>query len=253
MFVVFLTPLKGFLFTSFIDAIKTMMNTSGRKSSASYVRKGSGAFHDQHAPPQQARLRRPSGPSQYCQPVEVPCDRSHNGGFPSPLGMTTPIRGSENGVSQTPPRPRTPLGPNAACARGGSPVPGARDTPPLGAKDEHIHVCVRMRPPPTEAEGWCLANSNKVQRATKGREIYRNDGTAAWKWDSNSITFSPAKADFGLNRAAQQYPFSHLWGMHVQTRQVYQEVGQPIVRRVFEGYNGCIMAYGQTNSGYALV
>jgi len=106
-----------------------------------------------------------------------------------------------------------------------------------------------MRPPPTAAEGWCLANSNKVQRATKGREIYRNDGTAAWKWDADSIVFNPARQDHGQHRGAQQYTFSQLWGMHVQTTQVYQEVGLPIVRRVFEGYNGCIMAYGQTNSG----
>ncbi len=73
----------------------------------------------------------------------------------------------------------------------------------------------------------------------------------AWKWDQTSITSNPSKGELASQRAAQQYTFAQIWGMHVQTAELYREVGLPIVRRVFEGYNGCVMAYGQTNSGCA--
>lgn len=109
---------------------------------------------------------------------------------------------------------------------------------------EALRVYVRMRPPPTEADGWCLSNSNKVQRASRGCEIYRNEGSLAWQWDRENIVWS-----LGPHRAAQRFQFSQIYGMHVGTSELYREVGFPVVQRVFEGYNGCIMAYGQTNSG----
>eukprot|EP00667_Euglena_gracilis_P001342 EG_transcript_1341 len=156
--------------------------------------------------------------------------------------------------SEPPREPTSPVPARAPSVRSESPVPrgsaSVRGTSPVpGDRAEAVRVCVRMRPPPTEAEGWCLANSNKVQRITRGREIFRNDGSLAWKWDDRSITLNPTKGEYGSVRTAQQFTFSHLWGMHVPTTELYREVGLPIVQQVFEGYNGCIMAYGQTNSG----
>ena len=43
--------------------------------------------------------------------------------------------------------------------------------------------------------------------------------------------------------------FDHVFGGASSTEEVYLEVGERLVRRGLEGFNGCLLAYGQTASG----
>jgi len=43
--------------------------------------------------------------------------------------------------------------------------------------------------------------------------------------------------------------FDHAFGGTSSTEEVYQEVGERLIRRGLEGFNGCLLAYGQTASG----
>eukprot|EP01012_Entosiphon_sulcatum_P009165 TRINITY_DN1508_c0_g1_i1.p1 TRINITY_DN1508_c0_g1~~TRINITY_DN1508_c0_g1_i1.p1 ORF type:complete len:818 (-),score=141.76 TRINITY_DN1508_c0_g1_i1:89-2542(-) len=110
-------------------------------------------------------------------------------------------------------------------------------------REEKIKVVVRIRPPPTDG------SSSKKCRQTRGGEIYRENGSLAWKWDRNQLLFFEGADRVGGENRGQQYDFSHIFPMNVSTREVYEVLGKPIVQRTFEGYNGCIFAYGQTNSG----
>eukprot|EP01006_Ploeotia_vitrea_P026174 TRINITY_DN59143_c0_g1_i1.p2 TRINITY_DN59143_c0_g1~~TRINITY_DN59143_c0_g1_i1.p2 ORF type:complete len:819 (-),score=89.53 TRINITY_DN59143_c0_g1_i1:2934-5390(-) len=103
-----------------------------------------------------------------------------------------------------------------------------------------ISVAVRIRPPPNDAHA-------KKCRTTRGGEIYREDSTCAWKWDSEKIFFfEPTERGF---ERGHEYTFSRIFPMSCPTSQLYSTMGKPIVQRTFEGFNGCIFAYGQTNSG----
>ena len=42
--------------------------------------------------------------------------------------------------------------------------------------------------------------------------------------------------------------FDEVFSQHASTKLVYEAV-QPLVQKLWNGYNGCVFAYGQTNSG----
>ena len=46
-----------------------------------------------------------------------------------------------------------------------------------------------------------------------------------------------------------QFAFDSVFGHNVTQEEVYQEVGKPVVLNVLDGYNGSILAYGQTGTG----
>ena len=56
------------------------------------------------------------------------------------------------------------------------------------------------------------------------------------------------RAECGLNRDGS-YMFEHLFGPDSTNAQVYEQLAQPIVRTVCQGFNGTLFAYGQTSSG----
>lgn len=45
------------------------------------------------------------------------------------------------------------------------------------------------------------------------------------------------------------YTFDHIFDCNTSQKEIYEQVGKPIVDSIFEGFNGTIFAYGQTNSG----
>jgi Cdc6-like AAA superfamily ATPase len=48
-----------------------------------------------------------------------------------------------------------------------------------------------------------------------------------------------------LNR----YTFDSVYGMESTQSQIYNESARPIINSVLKGYNGAILAYGQTGTG----
>ena len=42
------------------------------------------------------------------------------------------------------------------------------------------------------------------------------------------------------------FNFDHIFGMNSTQEDVYETVGRPLVSALFDGFNACLMAYGQT-------
>ena len=53
----------------------------------------------------------------------------------------------------------------------------------------------------------------------------------------------------GEDRCSKEYTFDGVLGQHASQAEVYQAVAQPVVDDVVRGYNGTILAYGQTGAG----
>lgn len=92
-------------------------------------------------------------------------------------------------------------------------------------ENENIRVAVRCRPM-NEREIQCQANTC----------FTLDQGTAVLTNPEN---------------ATEQHRFAYdfVYEMDEKQHTVYQDIGQPILARAFEGYNGTIFAYGQTGSG----
>ena len=43
--------------------------------------------------------------------------------------------------------------------------------------------------------------------------------------------------------------YDHVFDTNSSQVDVYQEVGEPVLTNIMDGFNGTIMAYGQTSSG----
>ena len=43
--------------------------------------------------------------------------------------------------------------------------------------------------------------------------------------------------------------FDHVFDMDSTQEDVFQKVGQPVLNNILDGFNGTILAYGQTSSG----
>eukprot|EP01104_Vermistella_antarctica_P016800 TRINITY_DN5806_c0_g1_i2.p1 TRINITY_DN5806_c0_g1~~TRINITY_DN5806_c0_g1_i2.p1 ORF type:complete len:1028 (+),score=192.27 TRINITY_DN5806_c0_g1_i2:115-3198(+) len=64
------------------------------------------------------------------------------------------------------------------------------------------------------------------------------------------VSSVPATDTFGRAKfVSHTYTFDHLYGPHVDTRTIYDEVAENVVWSTMEGFNGTIFAYGQTGSG----
>eukprot|EP01001_Neometanema_parovale_P004305 NODE_159_length_3095_cov_43.411844_g148_i0.p1 GENE.NODE_159_length_3095_cov_43.411844_g148_i0~~NODE_159_length_3095_cov_43.411844_g148_i0.p1 ORF type:complete len:941 (+),score=182.51 NODE_159_length_3095_cov_43.411844_g148_i0:114-2936(+) len=112
--------------------------------------------------------------------------------------------------------------------------------PPLAP--QCVDVAVRIRPPPVDCP--------KKSRATRGNEIYRDHGGLVWRWDRQNIQYCESGERTGGHQdKGQEYTFSTVFPMHISTTEVYDAFARRIVQRTFDGFNGCILAYGQTNSG----
>mmetsp|Transcript_27410 Transcript_27410/g.87833 ORF Transcript_27410/g.87833 Transcript_27410/m.87833 type:complete len:869 (-) Transcript_27410:75-2681(-) len=122
------------------------------------------------------------------------------------------------------------------AAPGGSPA-GAVTTPrpatarparkkPAADAAGRVRVVVRLRPPVgkelEDEDDTCVAEMVPEHN----RVILRKN-----QWESDT------------------YTFDSVFPMHSSQRRVYETAARPIVESVMEGYNGTIMAYGQTGTG----
>ena len=47
----------------------------------------------------------------------------------------------------------------------------------------------------------------------------------------------------------QAFTFDRVFSPAASTREVYEKIGRPIIQQIVQGYNGTVIAYGQTTSG----
>lgn len=97
----------------------------------------------------------------------------------------------------------------------------------MKAKTETVKVAVRVRPMNTREKNINSVNCVEVDKSNNQISVLKQDNPNETK------TF--------------QYDFVYPIG--TAQRQIYDEVGFPLVEAVFEGYNGTIFAYGQTGCG----
>ncbi|XP_051182928.1 kinesin-like protein KIN-UA isoform X2 [Lolium perenne] len=125
-------------------------------------------------------------------------------------------RGSARSKSVAPRRPPSP-----ARAR-----PAAADHD--GAADVcRVRVAVRIRPKNADelAQGADFDTCVELQPECKKLKLKKN------------------------NWASESYQFDEIFTENASQKRVYQVVAKPVVESVLEGYNGTVMAYGQTGTG----
>ncbi|GLJ54552.1 hypothetical protein SUGI_1171610 [Cryptomeria japonica] len=107
---------------------------------------------------------------------------------------------------------------------GGSPRNGKDD---CGGVPGRVRVAVRLRPRNAEEEvaDADFADCVELQPELKRLKLRKNN------WDSETYQFDEVLTE-----------------IHTQKR-VYEVVAKPVVESVLEGYNGTVMAYGQTGTG----
>jgi hypothetical protein len=65
--------------------------------------------------------------------------------------------------------------------------------------------------------------------------------------DENTVRVSAANVG-GSAVPKRDFELDRVFGPHVDQAELFEEV-QPIVQSVFDGYNACVLAYGQTGAG----
>jgi hypothetical protein len=53
----------------------------------------------------------------------------------------------------------------------------------------------------------------------------------------------------GAGKRTSTYPYDHVFPSKISNREVYKAVGKPLVAACMNGFNGTLMAYGQTSTG----
>jgi len=142
-----------------------------------------------------------------------------------PRRAATPVTRKQR-VSARQPRPRAP------CERPGrsqdglgsgldkNPHPGL---PGAGELDQHVHVCVRVRPMATESEG----------------QVVFCDLDAP-----GSIHLKPERTG-----KQETFMFDTVLPSSAGQAAVYNLIGSPVLHRLMSGYHGCILAFGPTGCG----
>ena len=92
-------------------------------------------------------------------------------------------------------------------------------------RDNHVRVCVRMRP-------------------MNAKELEEED-SVAWKVQNNTLE----EYDSDGIKNAQQFSFDHVWGPGIDTHSIYGDATKELVEKALSGINGTCFAYGQTSSG----
>ncbi|KAM3857760.1 centromere-associated protein E-like [Diretmus argenteus] len=95
--------------------------------------------------------------------------------------------------------------------------------------DEAVKVCVRIRP---------LIEREETAAAEKAQPVQ-----LYWKAENKSIQ----QIDDG--NPTKSFGFDRVFSAEETTDQLYQDFAKPLVVSAVEGYNGTIIAYGQTSSG----
>ncbi|GKT26503.1 hypothetical protein ADUPG1_013378, partial [Aduncisulcus paluster] len=99
---------------------------------------------------------------------------------------------------------------------------------------ERVLVAVRIRPP---------GSSRSIQ--TSGNSIIlRKHEKFHCEHGKSSSTSRASSSDY-----KQTYSFDHVLDAKATQDDVFRVIGRPLLDDVLSGYNGCIMAYGQTGAG----
>ncbi|KAK7294947.1 hypothetical protein RJT34_17847 [Clitoria ternatea] len=119
------------------------------------------------------------------------------------------------------PRPSSPAPPGSAIRR---PSPSARNSTAVPGR---VRVAVRLRPRNAEEmiADADFADCVELQPELKRLKLRRNN------WDSDTYEFDEVLTEFASQK------------------RVYEVVAKPVVESVLDGYNGTVMAYGQTGTG----
>lgn len=161
--------------------------------------------------------------------------------------MATPDRPRtprSSAAGGTPRGPATPGAGSSAVARrrlstragsrsslGGTGTPGSTASgasTPGGASSDpaSIRVVARFRP----------LNKKEIKRGSKF-----------------CVEVDPARTDLvklrTLDGGAHDFHFDRVFGTKSSQQEVYEDAAKPIIADVLQGYNGCLLAYGQTGAG----
>ncbi|XP_047327112.1 kinesin-like protein KIN-UC isoform X2 [Impatiens glandulifera] len=108
--------------------------------------------------------------------------------------------------------------------RSATPNPRPRSRDDDGAEPARVRVAIRVRPKTSEEEAD-FTDCVELQPELKRLKLIKNN------WNSES------------------YRFDELFSETASQRRVYEVVAKPVVESVLNGFNGTVMAYGQTGTG----
>ncbi|RWR87555.1 kinesin-like protein KIN-UB isoform X1 [Cinnamomum micranthum f. kanehirae] len=134
---------------------------------------------------------------------------------------------NNNKTSSSSTKPKPSPTPSSAALRRSSAASG----PPAGKDDAgvlgRVRVAVRLRPRNAEelVADADFADCVELQPELKRLKLRKNN------WDSDTYEFDEVLTEFASQK------------------RVYEVVAKPVVESVLEGYNGTVMAYGQTGTG----
>ncbi|KAL6902371.1 hypothetical protein ACP4OV_005247 [Aristida adscensionis] len=143
------------------------------------------------------------------------------------------------GAAWAPARPIERHGAPRGGARSKSVAPGLRRPSPSPARARpaadhdgsadscRVRVAVRLRPKTAEelAHGADFDSCVELQPECKKMKLKKN------------------------NWSCESYKFDEVFSENASQKRVYEVVAKPVVEGVLEGYNGTVMAYGQTGTG----
>ncbi|XP_068669763.1 kinesin-like protein KIN-UB isoform X2 [Aristolochia californica] len=145
-----------------------------------------------------------------------------NGGTKSSLKLDRPL--SVNSSVRPSLKPKTSTAPSAARRSSPASLTGAKDDTGVPGR---VRVAVRLRPRNAEelVADADFADCVELQPELKRLKLRKNN------WDSDTYEFDELLTEFASQK------------------RVYEVVAKPVVESVLEGYNGTVMAYGQTGTG----
>ncbi|XP_077235572.1 kinesin-like protein KIN-UB [Tasmannia lanceolata] len=148
-----------------------------------------------------------------------------NGTTKSSLKVDRPLSLNSNIKPSIKPKPslNSGLRRSTAGSLGVAPAGGKEDAGVLG----RVRVAVRLRPRNAEelVADADFADCVELQPELKRLKLRKNN------WDSDTYEFDEVLTEFASQK------------------RVYEVVAKPVVESVLEGYNGTVMAYGQTGTG----
>ncbi|KAK6947667.1 Armadillo [Dillenia turbinata] len=131
---------------------------------------------------------------------------------------------SSSSVKSKPPSTASGLRRSSPAALGGSTGAASKDDSSVQGR---VRVAVRLRPRNAEelVADADFADCVELQPELKRLKLRKNN------WDSDTYEFDEVLTEFASQK------------------RVYEVVAKPVVESVLEGYNGTVMAYGQTGTG----
>jgi hypothetical protein len=90
--------------------------------------------------------------------------------------------------------------------------------------------------------------AGNVRVFVRVRPQFEDEGLMSCSFpDENTVRVSAANVG-GSAVPKRDFELDRVFGPHVDQAELFEEI-QPIVQSVFDGYNACVLAYGQTGAG----